>query len=337
MSDKKFEIGIDASFTLLFDEEYSLKYLVRLERTGFDAVWLGDHFYPWHHSFKHNFYVWSLLPVVLSRTKTIKGGVAVTVPIGARYHPALIAQASATIDVMFPGRFLLGVGSGEAMNESPFFGYWPKWEERIERLVEGIELIKRLWREHDFFKFDGKYYKMPFAFLYLKPKTEIPIYFSAMGEKSAYVAGKHADRLMTVAGIERYRTVILPNFEKGCAESGRDPTAIEKAVSFGGGIGDPKAVVNRIKTYIAGASLKEMFNEPDPRKIQEAGSKIDDEQILRSMCISETGTDIIETFDQFRKLGVNQVIWGDFSTNINKMLRTFKTKIIPYFKEATKE
>ncbi|MEM3394628.1 MAG: LLM class flavin-dependent oxidoreductase [Nitrososphaerota archaeon] len=337
MNSEKFEIGIDASFTFLFDEDYTLRYLVKMERAGFDVVWLGDHFYPWHHSFKHNFYVWSLLPVVLSKTKAIKGGVAVTVPIGGRYHPALIAQASATIDVMFPGRFLLGVGSGEAMNESPFFGFWPKWEERIERLVEGVELIKRLWREQDFFKFEGKYYKMPLAFLYLKPKAEIPIYFSAMGEKSAYVAGKYADRLLTVASLERYRTVILPNFEKGCLESGRDPNTIEKAVSFGGGIGDTKEVVNRIKTYIAGASLKEMFNEPDPRKIFEAGSNIDDEQILRSMCISETGADIIETFEQFRKLGVNQVIWGDFSTNINKMLRIFKTKIIPYFKEATKE
>ncbi len=335
MAVKKFEIGIDASFTLLFDEEYSLRYLVRMEKAGFDALWLGDHFYPWHHSFRHNFYVWSLLPIVLSRTKSIKGGVAVTVPIGGRYHPALIAQASATIDVMFPGRFLLGVGSGEAMNEQPFLGFWPKWEERIERLIEGIDLIKKLFHEQDFFKFEGKYFKMPMAFLYLKPKTDIPIYFSAMGEKSAYMAGKYADRLMTVANIERYSSTILPNFEKGAREAGRNPAIVEKAVSIGGGIGDPKNVVKRIKTYIAGASLKEMFNEPDPRKILEAAKKIDDEQIMRSMCISETGADIIENIDKFRKLGVNQVIWGDFSDNVNRMLRIFKTKIIPYFKEES--
>lgn len=333
MNNDKFEIGIDASFTMLFDEEYRLRYLVRMERTGFDVVWLGDHFYPWHHSFKHNFYVWALLPVFLSRTKTIKGGVAVTVPIGARYHPAIIAQASATIDVMFPGRFLLGVGSGEAMNETPFLGYWPKWEERMERLVEGLELIKRLWREPDFFTFEGKYFKMPLAFLYLKPRTEIPIYFSAIGRKSAYIAGKYAGRLMTVANIEEYRSAILPSFEQGCRESGRDPALVEKAVSVSGGIGESKEVVKRIKTYIAGSMLREMFNEPDPRKILDAGSKIDDDKILQSIYVSETGVDIIEIFEEFRRLGVNQVIWNDFSSDINKMLRIFKTKIIPYFRE----
>lgn len=333
MPAKDFEIGIDASFTFLFDEEYTLKHLIRMEQAGFNVIWLGDHFYPWHHSFRHNFYVWSLLPLLLSKTKSIKGGVAVTVPIGGRYHPALIAQACATIDVMFPGRLLLGVGSGEAINEQQFFGFWPKWGERIERLVEGIDLIKKLWHEQDFFKFDGKYFKMSMAFLYLKPRTEIPIYFSAMGERSAYVAGKCADRLMSVADVEKYRLVILPNFEKGVREVGKDPTLIEKAVAIGGGIGNPKNVIKRIKTYIAGASIKEMFNEPDPRKVQEAGSKVEDEQIMRSFCISETGSEIIETIDKFRRLGVNQVIWGDFSENISTMLRIFKTKIIPYFRE----
>ncbi len=330
---RKFEIGIDASFTFLFDEEYTLKHLVRMEKAGFDVLWFGDHFYPWHHSFRHNFYVWSLLPVVLSRTKTIKGGVAVTVPIGGRYHPALIAQASATIDVMFPGRLLLGVGAGEAMSEQQFLGFWPKWGERMERLIEGVELIKKLWHEQDFFKFEGRYFKMPMAFLYLKPKTEIPIYFSAIGEKSAYIAGKYADRLMTVADAKKYSAIILPSFEKGAREVGRDPELIEKVVEIGGGIGDPKKVIKKIKTYIAGATIKEMFNEPDPRKIEEAGSKIEDEQVMRSMYISETGSEIIEVIEKFMRLGVNQVIWGDFSEDINRMLRIFKTKIIPYFKE----
>ena len=179
-----FEIGVDASFTMLHDEEYSLGLLVKFEEVGFDVIWLGDHYYPWHHSFKHNFYVWSLLPVLLSRTRVVKAGVDVTVPIGGRYHPAIIAQASATIDVMFPGRFLLGVGSGEAINEKHFLGYWPSWEERMERLVEAVSLIKKLWKSEDYFSFEGKYFKMPLAFLYLKPKTSIPIYFSAMGGRA---------------------------------------------------------------------------------------------------------------------------------------------------------
>jgi hypothetical protein len=137
--------------------------------------------------------------------------------------------------------------------------------------------------------------------------------------------------------LDKFRNVILPNFEKGAKEVGRDPALIEKAVSIGGGIGDPSEVVKRIKTYIAGASVKGMFNEPDPRKIFEAGSKMSDELVMKNMYISETGTDIIDAFDEFRKIGVSQVIWGDFSPNLNRMLRIFKTKIIPYFKEELKE
>lgn len=108
---RRLEIGLDASFMMTLDEDYTLKYLVKAEEAGFDFLWLGDHFLPWHHSMKHNFFVWSVLAAVAARTKRMKVGVDVTVPIGGRYHPAIIAQASATMDQMFPGRFALGVGT----------------------------------------------------------------------------------------------------------------------------------------------------------------------------------------------------------------------------------
>ena len=100
---------------------------VTAERYGFETVWFGDHLLPWIHSQNKSAFVWPIISLALDRTKHIKAGVLVTSPIGGRYHPLTIGQATATIDNLFPGRFKLGVGSGEAVNESNFFtDGWPK-------------------------------------------------------------------------------------------------------------------------------------------------------------------------------------------------------------------
>ncbi len=167
---RKFRIGVDASFWM--DNKYRMKFLKPCEKAGFDSVWFGDHFLPWHHSFKHSFYVWPVMAAAAERTKKIAIGVDVTVPIGGRYHPAIVAQAIGTLDSMYPGRFYLGVGSGEAMSEKRFMGRWPPWKERIERLAEAVELIRKLFTSDDFFDFNGKYFSMEKVYLYVKPKKK---------------------------------------------------------------------------------------------------------------------------------------------------------------------
>ena len=105
------------------------------EKYGFDTVWFGDHLLPWIHSQSRSAFVWSVLPLALDRTKRINAGVLVTSPIGGRYHPLIVGQAAATLDNLFPGRFHLGVGSGESVNESNFFvNGWPKWKERMSQI-----------------------------------------------------------------------------------------------------------------------------------------------------------------------------------------------------------
>ncbi|HYB04094.1 MAG TPA: LLM class flavin-dependent oxidoreductase, partial [Nitrososphaerales archaeon] len=123
------------------------------EEAGFSTVWFGDHIFPWFHSGKRSSFVWSMMPAALEKTDRIKVGPWVTVPTGARYHPAIIAQAAATLDNMYPGRLLLGFGTGEALNERPFWNdRWPKWEERMDRLTEGIRLIRQMWESKEPFK-----------------------------------------------------------------------------------------------------------------------------------------------------------------------------------------
>lgn len=219
------------------------------------------------------------------------------------------------------------------MNEVPFMGYWPRWTERMDRLIEAIDLIKKLWTSDDYFTYDGKYFKMGNVQLYLKPRTRIPVYFSALGKKSAYMAGKHSDRLMTAGTVERCRDVILPKFNEGARSAGKDPARMEKAISIDGGIGSAAEIVNRIRKFSAGANVKGMFDERDPRIIEQAGRGIPDQQIVNGNYIRDRGMELIEIFSRFQRIGATQIIWDDFSADPDRMLEDFRTTIIPHFRE----
>ncbi len=330
---KPLKLGLDSSFMMTYDEDYTLKYPIAAEKAGFEYLWMGDHFLPWHHSFKHNFFVWEVLAAVAARTKTIKVGPDVTVPIGARYHPAIIAQAAATMEKLYPGRFALGLGSGEAMNERRFMGSWPKWEERMERLIEAVELIKRLWTEKDYFDFNGKYFKMEMVMYHLRPRNPPPIYFSAVGQKSAFLAGKYADRLMTVGTVEKCRDVTFPRFEEGARSVGRDPRKMEKAVLVNFATGPVAKILARERKLIAGATLDKNFNEMDPRKIEASGASLSNQDILDTMYVFQKGDEVIEVLSKYQKIGVDQLIVSELSADPEKAMRIYSKEVIPYFRE----
>jgi len=324
------KLGVDATFWM--DDRYEMRFLKLCEQAGFDSIWFGDHFLPWHHSFKHNFFVWSVIATAAERTKKISIGVDVTVPIGGRYHPAIIAQAVGTLDNMYPRRILLGVGTGEAMSEKRFMGRWPPWKERIERLVEAIDLIRKLWTSNDYFDFNGKYFKMNKIYLHLKPKKTIPIYFSAIGEKAAAYAGRYGDRLITANTLEVCREKIFPTFDKAAQDAGKNPKKMEKAVLIEGAIVDIERTIKRIKKIHAGATIIENFNEEDPRKIEASGLKLPDETIRKYYLLYENVDDFIDHLSKFIEIGANHLIFTDFSTNPSKTIEIFRRKIIPYFK-----
>jgi len=328
----RFKVGLDASFMMTFDPDYSLAYPIQAEKVGFDHLWVGDHYLPWQDSFEHSYFVWELLAVIAAKTKRIKFGPDVTVPIGGRYHPAIIAQAAATMDRLFPGRFVLGVGSGEAMNEQWFLGFWPKWPERMERLLEGVDLIKRLWTEKDYFEFNGKYFKMGKTKLYVKPKKNIPIYVSATGEKSAYQAGRYADSLISSGNLERMRDAIFPRFDEGARSVGRDPSKLEKAVLMDMATGPEQKIVERVRKLSAGSTVHDMVNEGDPREIERVGSKLSKEEILNNMLVFKGPDKVIDVLSEFRKIGATQVIIGDMSVDPKSAMVAY-SKVNRYFKE----
>src|SRR5690348_6603321 len=187
----KLKLGYKASAEQ-FGPRPLLNFAVEAEECGFDSVWVSDHFQPWRHTGGHAPQAFAWLGALGERTERVLLGTSVLTPT-FRYQPAIVAQAFGTLGVLNPGRMILGVGSGESLNEiAVTAGAWPEPKERLARLRESIELIRRLWTE-ELVTFEGTYYKTLKATIYDKPAQPIPIYISAGGPVAAKFAGRAGD------------------------------------------------------------------------------------------------------------------------------------------------
>ncbi|RSM72364.1 TIGR03557 family F420-dependent LLM class oxidoreductase [Kibdelosporangium aridum] len=180
-------------------EEFGPRELVRqakmAEAAGFERLWISDHFHPWNGEQGHSPFVWSVIGA-LSETTTLPITTAVTCPT-FRIHPAVIAQAAATAAVQLEGRFVLGVGSGEALNEHILGDHWPSAGVRLAKLEEAVEVIRALHRG-DEVTHHGKHYTVENARIYTLPEKPPPIYVSGFGPKAARLAGRIGDGFMCV-------------------------------------------------------------------------------------------------------------------------------------------
>jgi len=233
---------------------------------------------------------------------------------------------------LYPGRVLLGVGSGEAINEAPFVDRWPRWKERAEMLIEAIELMRKFWTAEDYFDFEGKYFKIKGLYCYDKPKKPVPIYFSALGPKAAYLAGKHGDHLMTAGPLSHLRDVVFPRFEEGAKDAGKDTTKMEKVVYLDGGLGDIGKLVAKYRKTSASSLLPESFDERDPRKLEKIGSKVPDEVIKANACLFSSANEFIELISGLKNIGATHFILGDWGYDPEGTIKAFKEEVIPYLK-----
>ena len=190
------QIGYKASAEQFGPREL-VEFGVEAERCGLDSVMVSDHFQPWRHQGGHAPFSISWMSAVGERTSRIRMGTSVLTST-FRYNPAVLAQAFATMGCLYPGRVLLGLGTGEALNEIAVSGMeWPGFKERFARMRESVRLMRQLWRE-DRVSFDGDYYKTVEATIYDKPDSEIPVYIAAGGPTVAKYAGRAGDRKSVV-------------------------------------------------------------------------------------------------------------------------------------------
>ena len=189
----------------LSSEEHSPTDLVRnaalAEETGFEFALISDHYHPWIDAQGHSAFVWSVLGGIARETSKLEVGTGVTCPM-IRIHPAIIAHAAATTADLFDGRFFLGIGTGENLNEHILGDGWPPYEERREMLIESIEIMRGLW-EGKLFSHRGEHYVVENARIYDVPKQPIRIMVAAGGPESAEVAGEHGDGLIITSADEK--------------------------------------------------------------------------------------------------------------------------------------
>jgi coenzyme F420-dependent glucose-6-phosphate dehydrogenase len=207
-----------------------LDYARHAERVGLEIVAISDHFQPWRHHGGHGPNALAWLGAAAVATERAVLGTSVLTPT-LRYHPSVIAQAFATLGLLAPGRVFLGVGTGEAMNETPATGEaFPARKERRLRLTEAIRLIRELWTDERV-DFEGDYYRTSKATIYDKPDEPVPIYIAASGPLAAKLAGRLGDGFITTSGKDpELYDRLLGALAEGAEGAGRDPAEITRLI-----------------------------------------------------------------------------------------------------------
>ena len=314
-----------------------LTYAEQAEQAGFSLLDISDHFHPWSEDGQAVF-AWTWLGAVAARTKRIVLGTGVTCPI-LRYHPAVIAQAAATLSCLAPGRVYLGLGTGEALNEYAATGMWPEYEERQQRMQEAIELIQTLWTGEEV-SFRGTYYQTNKARLYSPPAKPIPIYMSALVPQSAHFAGKYSDGLFTVGGKqpEVYRQ-LLQNFEQGAREGGKDPATMPKLIELNVEYEQniDQALTNHLK-YWAGSYVPALFDQKiySPKMSAENGQIVTPEAIKKAGCASSNPEDHRKFAQQFIDLGFDHLIFHSARQDQRAFIEAYSQDVVKHLSEPVR-
>jgi coenzyme F420-dependent glucose-6-phosphate dehydrogenase len=204
---------------------------VAAEQHGFDSAVVSDHFQPWRHNGGHAPFSISWMTAVGERTERITLGTSVLTAT-FRYNPAVIAQAFATMGCLYPDRIMLGLGTGEALNDVAVTGMvWPEFKERFARMREAIDLMRRLWTE-DHVDHDGEYYKTVGATIYDKPAKPVPVYVAAGGPVVARYAGRVGEGFICTSGkgMKLYQEELVPALTEGLEKAGRTPESLDRMI-----------------------------------------------------------------------------------------------------------
>ena len=289
-----------------FPPEALLRQAIAAEKAGFDGIGCSDHLQPWWEGGESgNAWVW--LGAAAQATDRVLFGTGVTPP-GPRYHPALIAQAWATMELMFPGRPYLGFGSGEALNEAPLGQGWPPVGEQIERMEEALEMIRALW-DGKRLTGTGNHFAADGAFIHSLPeKRRPPIYVSAFGPQAAGVAGRQGDGLWTLADPESVPEIIEA-YRSAAADAGREPGEIVLQAAFSWAEDDDDDALEGARVW-KGAQPKEFYREDwhDPKAMQEHGSEqLSDDDLREAMIISSDPDQHVERIREVEEMGATTV------------------------------
>jgi coenzyme F420-dependent glucose-6-phosphate dehydrogenase len=307
-----------------------LDFSVAAEELGFDTVAISDHVQPWRHHGGHAPMALTWLGALGERTERVTLATSVLTPT-LRYQPAVIAHAFATLGCLNPGRVLLGIGSGEAMNETPVTGMaWPKFRERSERLAEAVELIKLLWTEERV-TFDGKYYRTEKATIYDRPDEPVPIYVAAGGPKAAALVGRIGDGFICTSGKgeELYHT-LLGSLADGAEEAGRDAGAIGRMIEIKVSYDHDVDFARDACQWWAALALtaEEKGGTEDPIEMERLAEGALDRAHTRFI-VSDDPDEVVEKIAFYVDLGFTELVFHHPGEDQERALQQFADDVLP--------
>ena len=315
-----------------FPPDHLLRQAVEAEDAGFDGIACSDHFQPWWEP-GESAHAWVWLGAAAQATKAVPFGTGVTPP-GPRYHPALIAQAWATFQVMFPGRPFLGFGSGESLNETPMGAEWPPVGKQVERMEEALILIHRLF-EGERVTHSGEHFSTNRALLHTRPDRRPPIYVSAFGPRAAGVAGRWGDGLWTLADPER-TSEIIDAYKAAAEDAGREPGEIVLQTGFSWAP-DDDAALEGVRVW-KGAQPDEFYTDDwhDPQRMYEHGEQqVSDDQLRESFIVSSDPEVHAERVREVEQMGATIVMLANNSgADPHAAIATYGEHVLPALRKA---
>ena len=288
-----------------------LTFSVLAERSGFDSVAVSDHFQPWRHTGGQapNALVW--LGALAVATQRVQIGTSVLTPT-FRYHPALVAQAAATVEALAPGRTFLGIGTGESMNEVPLGIEWPEIKERFARMRESVDLMRRLWRD-EFVTFEGEHYRTRNATIYERPASGIvPLYIAATGESAARLAGRVAQGFICTSGKgeELYVNTLIPAVREGAAKAGRDPSTIDMTieVKVSYDTDRERALEDTLHWAALALPADQKVGVEDPREMERLAAALTKEQAASRWVVGTDADQVAERIGAYVRMGFGHLV-----------------------------
>lgn len=326
-------IGYKASAEQFAPREL-LEFSAAAEDRGLDIVAVSDHFQPWRHHGGHAPSALTWLGALGQATGRAVLATSVLTPT-LRYHPSVVAQAFGTLGALNPGRVILGVGSGEAMNETPATGAeFPGPKERRLRLAEAIALIRRLWSEERV-DFSGDYYRTEKATIYDRPDQPVPIYVAASGPLAAKLAGRVGDGFICTSGKDpQLYTTLLQNVADGAAAAGRDPSTIRRMIEIKVSYDrDVDAAYEACHWWAALAlSSEQKTGIEDPLEMERIADANADRAHTRFI-VSDDPTEVIERIGTYLDLGFTDLVLHGPGGDQHRFLEQFTADVLPGLRE----
>jgi coenzyme F420-dependent glucose-6-phosphate dehydrogenase len=314
-----------------------LRLAVIAEEVGFDSVFISDHFQPWRHTGGHAPASLAWLGAAGARTARITLGTSVLTPT-FRYHPSIVAQAFATLGAMFPGRVVLGVGTGESLNEVPATDLrWPEAKERFARLREAVALIRTLWAEERV-SFEGTYYRTRNATIYDRPSPPVPLYIAAGGPMLARFAGRAGDGFICTSGkaASLYTDELLPNVSAGIADSNAPRQSFERMIEMKVSFDTDRGAALEATRHWAALALSatEKTSVDDPLALERLADAVPVERAAERFIVSDDADEHVARILRYVDLGFDHLVFHAPGPDQERFLRLYAQHVLPRLRNA---